>query len=227
MSWTASLSLSRSRGLFPVAMAPALPAPLAAPGADHRPGRSTAPPEQRCPSRRESARYWYEVGGKRLAAGVGEHGPAMSRATEVATGARLCRWMKSGSRERRGLELDEPVIDAPGRLLGFVNSFLGLGLPPATRRTPPWVWQPQRRTPVGGWRETQLSQGVVQRVKPDGGWRKTQFGQGEGARQAAECRKGVCGTQSGNWPRCQRSARWKLRCNGKRTVCCCQPTGAC
>lgn len=24
-----------------------------------------------------------------------------------------------------------------------------MGLPPATGRTPPWVWQPQRRTPVG------------------------------------------------------------------------------
>jgi len=30
---------------------------------------------------------------------------------------------ESGSRERHGLELDEPVIDAPGRLLGFVNAF--------------------------------------------------------------------------------------------------------
>lgn len=30
---------------------------------------------------------------------------------------------ESGSLERHGLELDEPVIDAPGRLLGFVNAF--------------------------------------------------------------------------------------------------------
>ena len=35
----------------------------------------------------------YGVGGKRLAAGAGEHGPVMSTATEVATGARLCRWL--------------------------------------------------------------------------------------------------------------------------------------
>ena len=34
------------------------------------------------------------------------------------------------------------------------------------------------------------------------------------------------GTQSGQWLRRQTPHRWKLRCNGRRPVCCCRATGA-
>ena len=63
---------------------------------------------------------------------------------------------ESGSRERYGLELDEPVIDAPGRLLGFVNAFGGWAC-----RPPPDALRPgsgnrngERRSGVGARRSS-------------------------------------------------------------------------
>ena len=125
-----------------------------------------------------------------------------------------------GSRELHGLELDEPVIDAPGRLLGFVNAFGDWAC-----RPPPDALRPGsgNRNGEAGWglEQDQFSQGVVHWFKSDGGWRKTQFGQGEGARQTAECRKGVCGTQSGQGLHRQRAAMGEPRGKVERPACRC------
>ena len=77
-------------------------------------------------------------------------------------------------------------------------------------RTTPWVGHWARNAELGGWRKTQFGQGVIPGKLLSGGIREGT--EGNAVRPMA--------TSSATAPR-------KLRCNGKRPVCCCSETGAC
>ena len=116
-----------------------------------------------------------------------------------------------------------PAQDALRPGLGDANGKRRLGV--GTRRNAPRVVVSRSNRRYGGGHTTARVRRRTENARL-GGWGKTQFAQGAGSWQTA-VGGNRRGTQSGHWLRYQRSAKWKLRSNGKRPVCCCQPTGAC